>query len=151
MEKFNVVASGYVEVKDNDAEKFSDENFKKISKGDTVFFGDNEHGIVHDTLSKSVYLEGSRKQIYPSDLRPPYFSKATPPKKETLQEQAAPQEQKLAAVKKPVKTPVNPMMFKLQSLLVRYPQYKAFILKEASSGLNTVEEIEGEILMMGAN
>lgn len=140
---------GHVE-NSNDTKEISFEEFKKISKGDVVFFGENEKGIVANTLTRSVYLEGARKQIYPSDLIKPFFMKKAPIK-ETLQQATPPTEQKQATVKKPVKAPVNPMMQKLESLLVRFPEFKAFILDRGASGTTTPDEIEGEILMILAS
>ncbi len=144
----NVKIDGHVE-QGNDTNQITQEQFNSIESGDTVFLKDGKTGVMKHRLSRSIYLTDKKQTtVYPEDLMPPYFLKKSKPKKETLQQQTAPTDQKQAAIKKPVKAPVDPMMLKLQSLLVRYPNYKDFILKQGATGTTTTEEIEGEILMM---
>ncbi len=143
----NVKINGHVE--NADSTQITKEQFNAIKSGDTVFLKNGENGVMRHRLTRSIYLsDKNRTQVYPEDLRPPFFLAKSEPKQETLQQETAPKEQLKTEVKKTVKAPVNPMMLKLQSLLVRYPGHKDFIMREAATGTTTVEEIEGEILMM---
>jgi len=128
-DQMNVTIDGHVENTDS-TQMITKEQFNAIKSGDTVFLKNGETGVMRHRLTRSIYLTDKNKtQVYPEDLRPPFFLAKSEPKQETLQ-QAAPAKQKLETeVKKPVETPTKPKT-RLDLLIEKYPKHKALIQKE---------------------
>lgn len=132
--------------KDNiGATKMTKKDFEKIEEGDTVFFGDSQHGKVHLVLTDSVTIVGlGSEQIYRDELRHPFVI-------HNIQKINA--EQKVTAeapVYKPKVKVKDPETIKLEALLRRFPQDEGLIMSQALTGNFTVEEIEGEVIMLNA-
>ena len=141
----SVKIDGHVE--NIDSTQITKEQFNAIKSGDTVFLKNGENGVMRHRLTRSIYLsDKNRTQVYPEDLRPPFFLAKSEPKKETLQQETVPTEQKQATVKKPVKATNT----RLDNLLKKYPKHTALIQKEFKVIGVSYDDIEGLVLMTEA-
>ncbi len=144
----NVKINGHVE--NADSTQITKEQFNAIKSGDTVFLKNGETGVMRHRLTRSIYLsDKNRTQVYPEDLRPPYFLKKSEPKKETLQQVTVPTEQKQATVKKTVEIPVKSKT-RLDLLIEKYPRHTTLIQREFKIIGVSYDDIEAIVLMTEA-
>ena len=101
-------------------------------------------------LTNSIYLNDAKKtQVYKDDLKPPYFLKKSKPKKETLQQTAAPTTPPKTEVRK-TEQPKTKVKSRLDILIEEHPKHEALIRKEFRTIGVSYDDIESIILMEDA-